>query len=153
MIPAWFGKLHPKYNTPTNSILFIGLLATVSPLLGRPMLVWLVDAGGLAIVIAYFIVAIAFVQLRKKEPDMPRPFRAGKSSVVGWMAIILSLGFISLYLPGMPAALIWPYEWVIFAGWWLIGFALMFKMKDSYSNKAIQYTDVFEEPEQKIRNG
>lgn len=153
MIPAWFGKLHPKYNTPTNAILFIGLLATVSPLLGRPMLVWLVDAGGLAIVIAYFIVAIAFVQLRKKEPDMPRPFRAGKSSVVGWMAIILSLGFISLYLPGMPAALIWPYEWVIFAGWWLIGFALMFKMKDSYSNKAIQYTDVFEEPEQKIRNG
>src|SRR5699024_3818771 len=99
MIPAWFGKLHPKYGTPTRSILFIGLLSTLSPLLGRPMLVWLVDAGGLAVVIAYLFVAIAFVRLRKSAPDMSRPFRAGKSSIVGWIAIILSFFFISLYLP------------------------------------------------------
>ena len=129
MIPAWFGKVHPKYNTPTNAILFIGTLATVSPLLGRPMLVWLVDAGGLAIVIAYLLVAIGFVRLRKNEPNMIRPFRAGKSSIIGWISIFMSIGFIILYMPGMPAALIWPYEWIIFAGWWTIGLVLMLTMK------------------------
>src|SRR5699024_8699158 len=135
MIPAWFGKLHPKYGTPTRSILFIGLLSTLSPLLGRPMLVWLVDAGGLAVVIAYLFVAIAFVRLRKSAPDMSRPFRAGKSSIVGWIAIILSFFFISLYLPKMPAALSWPYEWLMFAGWWIIGFTMMFMMRKNYTKQ------------------
>ncbi|MBM7649862.1 amino acid transporter [Bacillus ectoiniformans] len=153
MIPAWFGKLHPKHHTPTNSVLFIGLLATVSPLLGRPMLVWLVDAGGLAIVMAYFLVAVAFVQLRKKEPNMVRPFRAGESSWIGWVALVLSIGFIAMYFPGMPAALVWPYEWFIFAGWWVLGFGLMFMMRKNYSNGQMKYTPVMEEPEKKIING
>ena len=133
MIPAWFGQLHPKTNSPTNAILFIGGLSTLAPLLGRPMLVWLVDAGGLAIVIMYLFVAIAFVQLRKKEPNLKRPFKAGSSSIVGWIAIFLSIGFAILYMPGMPAALIWPYEWLIFAGWWVIGGYLIFKMRRHYA--------------------
>ena len=138
MIPAWFGKLHPKTNSPTNAILFIGGLSTLAPLLGRPMLVWLVDAGGLAIVIMYLLVAIAFVQLRKNEPQLKRPFRAGSSSVVGWIAVLLSIGFVILYMPGMPAALIWPYEWAIFAGWWVIGGYLMFKMHRHYTVSTIK---------------
>src|SRR5690606_35605066 len=75
MLPAWWGYLHPKYKTPSNAILVIGILSTLCPLLGRPMLVWLVDAGGLAIVIAYFLVALSFLVLRKNEPNMERPFR------------------------------------------------------------------------------
>ena len=140
MIPAWFGKMHPKHGTPTNAVLFIGIFATLSPLLGRPMLVWLVDAGGLAIVIGYLLVSIAFIKLRKKEPDMERPFRAGKSSAVGWIATILGIGFISMYMPGMPAALIWPYEWIIFAGWWLIGGILMYRMRENFSQNKITYS-------------
>jgi L-asparagine transporter-like permease len=33
MIPKWFGKLHPKYRTPSNAIIFIG-----HPLRHRPVL-------------------------------------------------------------------------------------------------------------------
>ncbi|CDQ18142.1 putative amino acid permease YhdG [Halobacillus karajensis] len=121
MVPAWFGYLHPKYHTPSNSILFIGFLSMLAPLLGRSALVWIVDAGGLGIVVAYFLVALSFLILRKKEPNMERPFRAAKSPIFGCLAFVLSLGFIVLYLPGMPAALVWPYEWVMVAGWTLIG--------------------------------
>lgn len=121
MLPKWFGKIHPKYKTPGNAIFIIGLLATLSPLLGRPALVWLVDAGGLSIVIAYFIVSVSFIVLRKTQPDLERPFRAGKSNLVGIFASILSIGFIILYMPGMPASLVWPYEWLIFGAWWIIG--------------------------------
>ena len=46
MLPAFLGKLHPKYKTPKNAILLIGGLATLAPLFGRKMLVWIVDAGG-----------------------------------------------------------------------------------------------------------
>ncbi|WP_417617904.1 APC family permease [Oceanisphaera sp.] len=128
MIPGWFGRQHARYGTPVNAILFIGALSTLAPLLGRPMLVWLVDAGGLAIVLAYFLVAVAFVRLRRSEPDMVRPFRAGKSSAIGWAAVVFSLLFVALYLPGMPAALLWPYEWLIFAGWSGLGILLMVNM-------------------------
>src|SRR5699024_1123377 len=40
MIPAWFGKLHPKYGTRTRTILLIGLLTTPRSSLGRPLPVW-----------------------------------------------------------------------------------------------------------------
>jgi amino acid transporter len=108
MLPKWFGKLHPKYKTPSNAILFIGALAVVSPLLGRPALVWFVDSGGPSIVIAYLMVAIAFILLRKREPNMVRPYKSGKSSLIGWVSMVLSIGFLIIYLPGMPAALTGP---------------------------------------------
>ncbi|KAB7708838.1 amino acid permease [Bacillus aerolatus] len=126
-LPAWFGKIHPKYKTPANAILVIGLLSTLSPLLGRPALVWFVDAGGLAIVLAYFMVSIAFLWLRKNKPELARPFKAGKSSFIGWASLILTVGFIILYMPGMPSALIWPYEWIITLAWWAVGFYFLFK--------------------------
>ncbi|MGE7609811.1 APC family permease [Peribacillus frigoritolerans] len=137
MLPSWFGKLHPKYKTPTNAIVFLGALAVFAPLLGRPALVWIVDAGGLGIVIAYFFVSVSFLKLRKNEPEMERPFRAGKSNIVGWIAVIMSVGFILLYMPGMPAALIWPYEWVMIAGWTLIGAYFFVQMtRNKYNQKS-----------------
>lgn len=139
MLPAWFGKLHPKHGTPTNGVLFIGGLATIAPFLGRPMLLWLTNAGGLGIVIAYLLAAVAFVQLRKNEPDMLRPFRAGKSSFVGWLAVIFSVFFVALYLPGMPAALVWPYEWVIIAGWAVLGVLLMIMMRKNFPKEKMSF--------------
>ncbi len=75
MLPKSLGELHPKYNTPHKTILLIAIFSTAAPLLGRPALVWLVDAGGLGLVVAWFMVALSFVILRKKAPDMHRPFR------------------------------------------------------------------------------
>jgi basic amino acid/polyamine antiporter, APA family len=121
MLPRWFAHLHPRYRTPTHALVFIGGLSVLAPLFGRQMLVWLVDAGGVNIVVAFFVVALSFLALRRREPDMPRPFRVSSGPVVGWAAAGLSLGLAALFLPGMPAALIWPYEWVIVALWWGLG--------------------------------
>lgn len=121
MLPAFLGKIHPKYNTPVNAIIMVGALSIVAPLFGRKALVWLVDAGGLGIVVAYATVAASFLVLRKREPEMKRPFRVANGMVVGYAALILAIGIIILYLPGSPAALVWPYEWVIVGGWTLLG--------------------------------
>ncbi|KMY54690.1 amino acid permease [Bacillus sp. FJAT-27231] len=142
-LPAWFGKIHPTYKTPANAILVIGLLSTLSPLLGRPALVWFVDAGGLAIVLAYFMVSVSFLWLRKNKPELERPFKAGNSSLIGWSSLILTIGFIILYMPGMPSALIWPYEWVITLAWWAVGFYFLFR-KSSPATPAISNNEVNE---------
>lgn len=65
MLPAWFAKLHPTFRSPANAILFIGALSMIAPFFGRKTLVWLVNAGGLAIILAWLMVA---VNLRRPAP-------------------------------------------------------------------------------------
>ncbi len=128
MLPAWLGKLHPRYRTPSNAVLAIGLLTVLAPLFGEPMLTWLVNAGGINIVVAYTAVVLCFLILRRREPAMERPFTTPAGPVVGWTALALSLGLGVLYLPGMPAALDFPSEWAIVGGWWLAGALLVWRL-------------------------
>lgn len=131
MISPWFGELHPKYKTPTNSIIFTGLIGVISPLFGEPVLNWAVNAGGFAIVISFLLVSITFIILRKREPAMERPYKSGNSNIVGWLAAISSLFFLILYLPGMPSSLSWPVEWVIIFVWFALGLYFLIKSKSN----------------------
>lgn len=123
MLPAFLGKTHPKYKTPTNALLLIAIPTFFAPLLGRKALLWFVNSGGLAIVIAYFMVSASFLVLRRVEPDMPRPFRVKNGTLVGFFACLLSLALIYVYLPYSPSALT-DQEWYIFGGWMLLGLVL-----------------------------
>ncbi|MGO1544604.1 MAG: APC family permease [Gulosibacter sp.] len=124
MLPAWLGKLHPKFGTPVNALLVLGAVATIAPFFGHKALGWIVDAGSPMIVIAYFLVSISFVILRIREPKMNRPLRVGGRGnfgvIVGATAVAITAFLITLYVPGMPAGLsIEP--WIIFGVWWLVG--------------------------------
>ena len=128
MLPSWLGTLHPRYRTPSNAILLIGALSVISPWFGQSMLTWLVNAGSLNIVVAYVLVTVSFLLLRKNEPEMPRPFKAGRRPYVGVVALLLGLGIAVQYLPGMPAGLSWPAEWLIVMLWWAAGILFMVRM-------------------------
>ena len=131
MLPAWFGRLHPKYHTPHNALLFIGALSFLAPFGGAEMLGWLVDSGAPSIVLAYTLVAVAFLILRRREPAMDRPLRIGGRGnggiIIGVAAAILGLALFSLYMPGMPAALSLE-PWVLFAAWWVVGLVFFFRV-------------------------
>lgn len=123
MIPAWFGRIHPKFKTPSNSLIFVGALSFIAPFFGEGMLGWLVDSGSPSIVITYLLVSIVFVKLRFTEPHMKRPFLAGgrKGGIpLGIMAVIFCAGLVSLYIPGMPAS-ISPMSYILFGLWWVLG--------------------------------
>lgn len=124
MLPSKFSKLHPKYKTPYLAILFLGLLSVIAPLFGRVMLVWIVDAANFACCLAYCIVALSFLVLRKKRPDMHRPYKVSKGWLIGVLASFMA-GFMALMyvLPGTNCSLVWQ-EWIIVGGWTGIG-ALM----------------------------
>jgi APA family basic amino acid/polyamine antiporter len=124
-LPAFLGALHPRFNTPHRAVIFIGALSMLAPLLGRQALVWLVDAGSFGVVIAYAFVAMSFLVLRYREPDMPRPYKVKHWKIIGIAAFVLSCAIGLLFMPFSPAALVWPYEWAIVGGWWLAGLALM----------------------------
>lgn len=124
MLPAWFARLHPRYKTPVNSLLFIGGISVLAPFFGTAMLGWLVDSGSPSIVVAYLLVGMAFLILRRREPRMDRPLRIGGQGdfgqVIGVASMILCAGLVCLYLPGMPAA-IGAEPWLLFGLWWAIG--------------------------------
>jgi len=136
MLPDFLGKLHPKYKTPHNAVILVGILSTLAPLFGRKMLVWLVDAGGMGVVVAYMAVALSFLVLRYKEPDMPRPFTVSNGKLVGFIAVLLSLGMAIMYLPGSPSALVWPYEWAIILGWLALGVVFYIVARSRHGNAA-----------------
>ena len=127
MLPKALGEIHPKYHTPHKAILLIGFFSTIAPLFGRPALEWLVDAGGLGLVVAWLMVAISFIILRKKAPEMDRPFKLRGGVTFGWIAVFMAIGICILYMPGMPSALIWPYEWIIIVIWAVLG-AVLYKI-------------------------
>ncbi|WP_309071118.1 APC family permease [Arthrobacter sp.] len=131
MLPAWFGKLHPTYRTPANALMFIGALSFLAPFFGEAMLVWLVDSGAPSIVIAYILVSVVFVILRRREPTMDRPLRVGGAGngglVIGIAAVVLCIALLSLYLPFMPAALT-PPPWILFGLWWVLGMFFLFRI-------------------------
>ncbi len=103
MLPGFLAKLHPKYKTPTNAILLIGVISVVAPFFGRAMMVWLTDAGSFGVVVAYVLVSMSFLVLRFREPDMIRPYKVKCGKIIGGIAVLLSGFMMLLYLPGMPS--------------------------------------------------
>src|SRR5690606_4450816 len=105
--------------------------SVLAPFFGSAMLGWLVDSGSPSIVIAYLLVGVAFLILRQREPQMPRPLRVGGAGnggkVIGVLSVVFCAGLISLYLPGMPAAIAWQ-PWLLFAAWWVLGTGFLMRV-------------------------
>ena len=129
MLPAAFARLHPRFGSPAAVVAVLTAATAVAPFFGRPALVWLVDAGSLATVVAYLLVAVAFLVIRRRHPDLPRPYRVAAPAAVGWLAAAATVFFILLYLPGSPSALAWPEEWLIVLLWAALGAGLAAGMR------------------------
>lgn len=131
MLPASFAQLHPRWRTPWRALLVIGGLSVLAPLCGRTVLVWLVNAGSFAIVIAYGIVCVAFLVLRKREPELPRPFRVPAGEWVGGAAVTASVALFCLYLPFSPSGLA-SAEWAIVLAMAAVGAVVWWRQRGHF---------------------
>ena len=83
----FFADVHPKFRTPWKNTILVGLLAaivgSVTPIddIGK-----MVNIGTL---LAFVIVSISVMVLRRTNPSQPRPFRTP------WVPLIPILGVIS----------------------------------------------------------
>lgn len=132
MIPKMFGKLG-KHKTPEAAIILCGIACVVAPFFGRGVLVWLVEAASFGCVIAYMFVSISFCILRKKKPEMARPYKVKAGRFVGVMAVLMA-GFMTLlYIvpASFSAALVWQ-EWIVVGIWLALGAFFYFYSKKKY---------------------
>lgn len=134
MIAPVFGKLHPKYKTPSAAILLVGFICSVAPLFGEEALIWLVNVSSFEAVLSYLSISIAFIVIRKKEPGLDRPyfFRFGKP--LAYCVIISLVLLLIMYSPIGLGLLKWPYEWLIIFIWIVIGVGMAIFSKFKYPN-------------------
>ncbi len=123
MMPGFLAKVHPKYHTPCNAVLFCGALSTFSCLLGAGALTWFVNASSFGVVIIYLMVSLSFIVLRVKQPELHRPYKVKYAKFVGTMSVGVALFFAYLYLPMGPSPL-QPIEWALVCGWFALGLVL-----------------------------
>ena len=94
LLPNWFVKLHAKYKTPVNSILFVGAATLVLAIVGLVgvgkqeafQLLW--NASGVFYALAYLVMfALPLIGLRKANPSPPI-----------WLKIAALSGFLMTFL-------------------------------------------------------
>lgn len=72
LCPRFLKKLHPKYKTPYTAIIGMAITNLILCQVGFDTLV-VIDV--FLLMFAYILIYIAAIVLRKKEPDLPRPFK------------------------------------------------------------------------------
>jgi amino acid transporter len=89
MLPAAFGKLHPRFNTPYWAFILMGAIATVL-LVGNALFVssadnvfWMIfKLSNICFLISYLMVFPSFAILRVKRKEEPRPYKMPGGTVV-----------------------------------------------------------------------
>jgi len=88
------------------------------------------------------MVSISFMILRKKRPDMPRPYKIRHYKLVGTCAVVMSGAMVAMYLiPGSGSTLA-PQEWAIAGAWTLLGVVFYFRNKRKYGEEFGRHIDV-----------
>ena len=115
LLGKWAASVHPKFRTPYLSTTFTGIaVAFATGLLPLQILGQLVNIGTL---LAFVLVCIGVLVLRRTRPDLQRPFRTPWVPFVPIMGIICCFGLM-LTLPEDT--------WLRLIVWLLIGLTIYF---------------------------
>ncbi|PWJ70841.1 amino acid/polyamine/organocation transporter (APC superfamily) [Ruminococcaceae bacterium R-25] len=135
MIPYCFAKLSKRFKTPINALILIGILSVIAPFFGRTMLIWISDAASFACCTAYCIVSMSFLVLRKKEPQMHRPYKVKHYFIVGLCASLMSGIMVVLFLIPNSGCQLTFEELIITGGWVFLGLVFYVWSKIKYRDR------------------
>ncbi len=110
LLPPWVGTIHPRFRTPWIASVMLGLFVAFFA-----ALVPISDLGrftSIGTLFAFVIVCAGVWVLRKRRPDLPRPFKAPFVPLTPILGILISLG--------LMASLPWT-TWARLIAWLALG--------------------------------
>jgi len=125
----WASAIHPRFRTPwiSNIVMgfFVAIFGAVIPIADLSKLV------SIGTLLAFVIVCAGVWILRRRRPDLPRPFKTP------WVPAVPILGMVvSFYLmASLPAA-----TWLRLIGWLIIGMFIYFLYGRKHSRVQAQTT-------------
>jgi APA family basic amino acid/polyamine antiporter len=115
LLPPWASDVHSRFRTPWISTILVGVFVAVfASVIPIEVLGELVSIGTL---LAFVIVCFGVWILRKRRPDLPRPFKTPMVPLVPILGIIVSVGLMA----SLPLA-----TWLRLIGWLIIGMVIYF---------------------------
>ena len=104
LIPFVFRKLHPKYGTPSVALIICGLASALGPFLGISVISLLTSVTTAALLVCWFSAVCSLIRLRKKYPDLPRPYRLkGGVGIAAFGAVTCTAFLLLIVLPIFPS--------------------------------------------------
>ena len=84
-----FGSLHPKFKTPYKSTILVGLIvsivAAVTPINN------ISEMCSMGTLLAFSMVCLAVLILRKREPDLERPYRTPMVNIIAPLGVLFNI--------------------------------------------------------------
>ncbi|MDH5829302.1 amino acid permease [Luteimonas sp. M1R5S18] len=127
LMPAIFGKVHPKFHTPYVGTIIVGIVACL--LAGFMPLSVLGELVAMGTLVAFATVCLGVLILRHTRPDLARPFR------VPMYWLICPLGVLACMFLFFQS---FKEHWVVFVLWTIVGQLIYFLYgyRNSKLNKA-----------------
>ena len=122
LLPAWAGRVHPRFHTPHLSTIVTGIVVALAA--GLTPIGTLGSLVSIGTLMAFVIVSIGIIVLRRTRPDLPRPFR------MPWVPVlpILSAAVAAILMLGLPRA-----TWERLIIWMAIGIVVYFAYGQRHS--------------------
>jgi APA family basic amino acid/polyamine antiporter len=115
VLPGFLAKIHRRYGTPYWAIMVITLFGILGAIFQQLFLVFQIASS--AILVAYIFVLISFFALRKRRPDMERPYTVPAYPLTPIVAIFGAVLAFLFSLVAFESSV----HWAIFIGMTLVG--------------------------------
>jgi basic amino acid/polyamine antiporter, APA family len=125
LLPTFFSKLHPRFQTPYIGSIIIAV--AVAALSGFTPIHTLGNLTSLGTLLAFMLVAIGVIVMRRTHPETPRPFKCPAVNIIAPIAVLSCGGLMYelLLKTGTP-----------FLIWGIIGVIVYFSYR-AYRHRAI----------------
>ncbi len=115
LLPKYFAKIHPKYQTPHVTTIWTGIVVAV--LSGVANINEIVELTNIGTLFAFVLVCAGIIILRRTDPDRPRVFKTPFVPLVPLLGIAMCI----YLMAGLP----WV-TWVRFGVWLAVGLVFYF---------------------------
>ena len=125
LLPPFAKKIHPRFRTPHITSLITGVVVAVAS--GFTPIGALGELVSIGTLLAFVIVSLGVIFLRRQRPDLERPFRTPWVPFVPALSALVSLGLMA----GLP----WE-TWLRLIVWMAIGLVIYFSYGRKHSTLA-----------------